>query len=338
MVRQHERGVERFGKGGKRGGLRRCERRFADKVARRGAVVALRELDRAGGVPPGGVLQIEIDARDVRLPAVRIGDRGERCGDGRGALLRFALRQSARHEIDTVRIDERHERECGAEEDVLRRVAEHGLARGGRAEQRFKIFHQKRRCDPLVRVVRGAVEHAAQPVARRECPDRAGEGAAPDALGTKLRIPVRQSVHGAVHERAAPRDIRRHDGKRQRYGDPLPGPQRERVERRVCRFDRAERGVVPLGEREERIAGPHRVHGVPAKPWRERALGLRAEYAVRRQAVRALEGLQSTFCRPAENAVGRGSAVLCAAERQLQKRDLRAGGAGFQNLHDISSR
>ena len=40
----------------------------------------------------------------------------------------------------------------------------------------------------------------------------------------------------------------------------------------------------------------------------------------------------------AENAVGRGSAVLCAAERQLQKRDLRAGGAGFQNLHDISSR
>ena len=56
MVGEHERGVERFGKGGKRGSLRRCERRFADKVARRGAVVALRELDRAGGVPPGGVL------------------------------------------------------------------------------------------------------------------------------------------------------------------------------------------------------------------------------------------------------------------------------------------
>lgn len=122
---------------------------------------------------------------------------------------------------------------------------------------------------------------------------------------------MRQSVHGAVHERAAPRDIRRHDGKRQRYGDPLPGPQRERVECRVCRFDRAERGVVPLGEREERVAGPHRVHGVPAKPWRERALGLRAEYAVRRQAVRALEGLQSAFRRPAENAVGAG-APYCA--------------------------
>ena len=110
VVRQGELRVERAGEAVHGETLRRCQRRRTDIVARSGARVARGEFDLARGAPSGGVLEVEVDAADVRLPAGREGDRGvilrERVR-GIGALAA----ECAGHKVDAVRVDRRSEHE-----------------------------------------------------------------------------------------------------------------------------------------------------------------------------------------------------------------------------------
>ena len=108
VVRQGEQRVERAGEAVHRQTLGRDQRRGADIVARAGARVARGEFDLACDAPPRGVLEVEVDAADVRLPARGEGNVGVvgRERPRRGGIFRV---ERAGHEVDAVRVHGRGE-------------------------------------------------------------------------------------------------------------------------------------------------------------------------------------------------------------------------------------
>ena len=107
---QRERHVRRAGlrEGGERAGFGRGERVGADIVARRWPCVALRKFDLLRFLPVRRVLEIEVRALKIGLPAVGEGDRRVIARDFARARS-FALTEPAKHEIDAVGVHERHE-------------------------------------------------------------------------------------------------------------------------------------------------------------------------------------------------------------------------------------
>ena len=95
-------------KGGERRRLRLVERGKAREVPRRGGGHALRFFDTPRRFPAGGVIEIQIDAAQVRLPAGRERDIGIPRGNGRRRPVFRALRRTdACGQIRPVRVDQR---------------------------------------------------------------------------------------------------------------------------------------------------------------------------------------------------------------------------------------
>ena len=138
-----------------RAALTRAQGRCAHIVARSRRDPALGKLDFFGLVPTGGILQIQVRAANVRLPAVGEGYVGIACGYLLGAFAVEALVKSARHEIYAVGVYEGDEVELRVLVDVLRLLVALGVGAGERAD----VSEQGGGCYPLVGVV-GSREYA----------------------------------------------------------------------------------------------------------------------------------------------------------------------------------
>ena len=333
MPRLHERRVEAQREIVQRPRLRRLQRLLPHKVGGRRRAHALREFVLTRLLPARRVLEIEIHAREVRLPAARKGKARIGCGELPRALVGVPGGELPRHEIDPVRVHDRDKAERAVVQDLCGGDAVELAARvEGRAEL-LREAQQQRRSDPLVGVLRRSVEHAVLSPAEAQRPERPAQHAFPDAPRDEEGIARGEPPKAERRQLRKPFDLRRHHGKIQRDHKLRADGQ---VVRRIVRVRRGNGGggaPVAHGEGIKAVPAAYAVQQISGVPGQHGAVGLRPRDGVYREAVRRLEAPQRRLCGSAEKAVPRERPETRANQRQLQQLHGRPPAAESQNSH-----
>ena len=193
MQREHQIRMDAAGKGGERRRLWLVQRRKADEIPRSRRADALLLFDAPGRLPAGGIVEIQVNAAQVRLPAGGERDLRVLRGNGRrGAVFRAVGRADARDQIRPVRIRQRDQIDHGIVIQLPRRDAVQRAAIQQRLAVGKQPLPERVRRDALVGMVARGDEDLAAAAAELQRPDAAAEGRArerPDV--DKRKLPVK---------------------------------------------------------------------------------------------------------------------------------------------------
>ena len=196
-----------------------------------GTGVALGEFDFPCLEPPGGVLQVQIHAQKVGLPALREGDvRIIVCQTGGLFPLQAPFRNRPGNQVHAVRVHHGHQENTAIALKEIAGDAVDAAALGNGPGQLLGKFQEHRGGDPFVGMVSGGKEHrpsAGTDAQGQHLPAEGGGGKAPAAAHRvgfgdfRNGIPAQTVGHGQVcfdNRHGAPPDGFSHQDMRGKAG------------------------------------------------------------------------------------------------------------------------
>ena len=197
MIGQHQLRVYLPGVFRQRLALPLAQGRTPHIVPRAGAGIACRKLNFPCHKPTGGILQVQVNAEEIRLPSIREGNAGIAGGKAfGGGILQCPRRNATGYQVNAVRVNHGNGMDGRRLLDGAGIHAPQCSAGGDAFCQLLYKFQQQRGGNPLVAMVGSGKKHLPLAAANDQCFHGSAKSSFGENLLAAAGVGFCQSVNG----------------------------------------------------------------------------------------------------------------------------------------------